>query len=94
MIRWIVAAVAKAMACQESVEAADQWSVPWLRRRVVRYQVRADRSEHRVTGIRVVPLRVECFRREGHGHGDGDFLRGEVRFRRAVAVEERVLQQP
>ena len=39
-------------------------------------------------------LRIECFRREGHGHSDGDLLGGEVRLRGAVAVEERVLQQP
>src|SRR5438552_9810329 len=39
-------------------------------------------------------LRIECFRREGHGHSDSDLLGGEVRLRGAVAVEERVLQQP
>ena len=64
------------------------------RRRIVRRHVRTDRSEQCVTGIRVVPLRVERFRYEGHGHGDGDLPGGELRFRRAVAVEERVLQQP
>jgi len=51
-------------------ETRDQ---PFCRlRRIVRCEVRTDQSEHLITGIRVVPLRIERFRREGHGHGDGD----------------------
>src|SRR5215475_7427897 len=64
------------------------------RRRIVWCEIRADRSKQRVTGIRVVALRVECFRREGYRHGDGNFLGRQVGLGRGVAAKKWVLQQP
>src|SRR5438105_10595119 len=64
------------------------------RRPIVRCHVGTNGSEQGVTRIRVISLRVECPWREGHNHGYGDLLGGKVCLRRALAAQERVLQEP
>ena len=72
-------------------ETRDQ---PFCRlRRIVRCEVRTDQSEHLITGIRVVPLRIERFRREGHGHGDGNLLAGKLRAESWSTWESRGMRQ-